>query len=264
MKPRDRAAADRLQELLVLPPDPAPDVCPGCSSWRNPGESFCPNCRTIRDKLVTVCRIVMPISLYVRPSAFRDIISGYKDRPEYIENEMDILPSDTSQESCAQQVGLILHRFLIETLPQLEAQSLSWDYLTAVPSRWRPGIHPLLTILESVKVGPVEQLLCSVPGESLSHDNPNERAFKMTAPVDGKSVLLIDDVFTTGASLHSATAALKSAGADVVAGIVIARRLRPEYNQFSHSVWNRQREREFSWATAAKGSAAIAQRSHGH
>ena len=41
--------------------------------------------------------------------------------------------------------------------------------------------------------------------------------------VRGKRVLLIDDVFTTGATLRAASAALKAAGADHVSALTLAR-----------------------------------------
>lgn len=260
MRQQDRAAADKLQELLVLPPATAADVCPGCSSWRNPGDPWCRNCRIVRIKLRSVCQMVIPISLYARPSAFRDIISRYKDRPDCVEEKMDILPSDISREHCARQIHLILSRFLVEILPLLEAQGRGWDYVMAVPSGWRAGTHPLVAILEAVSLGTVRQPLLRVSNEPLSHDHPNERAFEVIAPVEGKSILLIDDVFTTGASIHSAAAALSIAGANVVAGIVIARRVQPGYNEYSHSVWARQSAQEFRWAIAAERGVAMAEK----
>jgi hypothetical protein len=260
MTPQDRAAADRLQELLVLPPSAGRDVCSGCSSWRDPAEPLCRNCQAVRVELRSACRIVIPISLYARPSAFRDIISRYKDRPDSMDHKMDVLPSDISQEHCAHQVRLVLNRFLIEIFPQLEACGLTWDYLTVVPSHWRVGTHPLVTILEAISVGKVWQPLFRNPGEILSHDRPNEEAFGISHPVEGKSLLLIDDVFTTGASIHSAAAALSAAGANVVAGIVIARRVRPRYNEYSQSVWARQTSKRFQWHIAAQEGLAIAQR----
>lgn len=259
MRPQERAAADRLQELMVLPPAAAPDVCPGCSSWRNPGESWCRNCRTARVRLSSVCRVVIPASLYARPSAFRDIISRYKDRPACTGEEMDVLPCDISREHCARQISLILNRFLIEMFPLLEAQGLRWDYLTVVPSRWRAETHPLVSLLKAIGIAEVREPLVTVPTEILSHGEPNERAFEIVAPVSGNSVLLIDDIFTTGASIHSAAAALNLAGANVVAGIVIARRVRPEYNEYSYSLWVRQSARQFQWKIAADNGSAIAQ-----
>ena len=173
---------------------------------------------------------------------------------------MDVLPSDISQEHCAHQVRLVLNRFLVEIFPQLEARGLTWDYLTVVPSHWRAGIHPLVTMLEAIGVGKVWQPLFRNPGQILSHDRPNEGAFGVGRPVEGKSLLLIDDVFTTGAAIHSAAAALSTAGANIVAGIVVARRIRPEYNEHSQSVWARQSAKRFEWHIAAQEGIAIAQK----
>jgi adenine/guanine phosphoribosyltransferase-like PRPP-binding protein len=47
----------------------------------------------------------------------------------------------------------------------------------------------------------------------------------VTRTLDGEAVLLIDDMWTSGASAESAAAALLAAGAAKVAAIVIARHL---------------------------------------
>jgi ComF family protein len=50
-------------------------------------------------------------------------------------------------------------------------------------------------------------------------------SFRVTRPreIEGKRVLLVDDVFTTGATLRAAAAVLKSAGASHVAALTLAR-----------------------------------------
>jgi len=52
-------------------------------------------------------------------------------------------------------------------------------------------------------------------------------AFKGTATADGLRVLVVDDVFTTGATLTAAVQALDTAGARAVAGVTFARALEP-------------------------------------
>jgi predicted amidophosphoribosyltransferase len=56
-----------------------------------------------------------------------------------------------------------------------------------------------------------------------------ERAFKVTQPkkVCGASVLLVDDLFTTGSTISAATVALLEAGAASVRVLTIARAVRP-------------------------------------
>jgi predicted amidophosphoribosyltransferase len=49
------------------------------------------------------------------------------------------------------------------------------------------------------------------------------------AALQGKTVLLVDDVMTTGATLHLAAHALLNAGATRVTGAVFARTPAPEY-----------------------------------
>jgi ComF family protein len=52
-------------------------------------------------------------------------------------------------------------------------------------------------------------------------------AFEATPAVEGLRVLVVDDVFTTGATLTAAALALDAAGARAVAGVTFARALEP-------------------------------------
>lgn len=53
-------------------------------------------------------------------------------------------------------------------------------------------------------------------------------AYTVEEDVDGKSILLLDDLWTSGASMVSAAAALKAAGAATVVGVVLGRQVNPE------------------------------------
>jgi adenine/guanine phosphoribosyltransferase-like PRPP-binding protein len=53
--------------------------------------------------------------------------------------------------------------------------------------------------------------------------------FEVTIDVRGQRVLLVDDTFTTGASLFSATAALRRAGATVAGPLVLARHVQESW-----------------------------------
>jgi orotate phosphoribosyltransferase len=62
----------------------------------------------------------------------------------------------------------------------------------------------------------------------------NPRAFSAekyepTIAIEGKSVLLIDDTWTTGANAQSAAAALKAAGAGPIGAVVIGRHVNREW-----------------------------------
>ncbi len=74
----------------------------------------------------------------------------------------------------------------------------------------------------------------------------SDEGYRVTQSVCGKSILLIDDTFTTGARLQSAASALQLAGADVVAAVVIGRVINPE---FSGALWERVSKMPFSFET---------------
>ena len=57
-----------------------------------------------------------------------------------------------------------------------------------------------------------------------------QNAFQASPQVAGKQLMLLDDVFTTGATLNAAAEALKAAGAAAVNGIVLARRTLPDFH----------------------------------
>jgi predicted amidophosphoribosyltransferase len=65
-----------------------------------------------------------------------------------------------------------------------------------------------------------------------SHPRPARKAvapeaYEVRYDVRGRSVLLFDDLWTSGASMSSAAAALKSVGAEKVVGVVLGRHLNP-------------------------------------
>jgi orotate phosphoribosyltransferase len=62
-------------------------------------------------------------------------------------------------------------------------------------------------------------------------------------------VLLIDDTWTTGASVQSAAAALRDAGAAGVAAVVVGRRVRPEFQENERRL--RAIPRPFDWSKCA-------------
>lgn len=53
--------------------------------------------------------------------------------------------------------------------------------------------------------------------------------FAVTRSVNGERILLLDDTFTSGATLFSAVAALRDAGAQVVGPVVLGRHVRPDW-----------------------------------
>jgi hypothetical protein len=127
--------------------------------------------------------------------------------------------------------------------------------VTVVPSlRLRDQPHPLASVLEAVHslAGWVQEVLSAPPcppPTSLLSERPAVLGRNVAAPrayrcprgtVTGSRILLLDDLYTTGAHLHSASAALDEAGARSVDLLVLGRFARPEHPATRHLLeWSR-------------------------
>ena len=76
------------------------------------------------------------------------------------------------------------------------------------------------------RVQPVHGALCashavSYSGKSLSYRLSHPRGFRLTRPLKG-DVILVDDIITTGTTLHEAYATLQKAGVNVLFALTLA------------------------------------------
>jgi hypothetical protein len=99
---------------------------------------------------------------------------------------------------------------------------------SVIPSlTYRPGVHPLTSIAQSIGLA-IDPVL--TPGRDARCDR-RVRASKFAVEdgslVEGRHVLVIDDVWTTGSNAQSAALALRRAGAAAVSVLVIGRWLSP-------------------------------------
>lgn len=130
-----------------------------------------------------------------------------------------------------------------------------FDLVTTVPSSDpdRDGEHPLHRLVGSV-VRPTRdrhlRLLRRTRAEARSHEFSAVR-YETTRPdLGGRSVLLIDDTWTTGANVQSAAATLKLAGAGPVAAVVIGRHVNRGWHRNDERI--RSFERPFDWRRCAR------------
>jgi hypothetical protein len=79
--------------------------------------------------------------------------------------------------------------------------------------------------------------------------------------VRGRCVIVLDDVFTSGARPLSAAAALISAGARVPAVVALGRLVRPDHNAATARFWSDQSARSFDPARCAR-CAGVASTNH--
>ncbi len=157
---------------------------------------------------------VVPVSYAVRGTALADGLWRYK--------------SERAPDASARRSVLALLLAFLEDHGACiwrHAAMPAPDRLAVVPSGCgRPGPHPLLE-LASPYLRPPCWPLAVRPG-SQGRDLDVHR-FQASRAAAGRSVLLVDDTWVSGASAQSAAAALKLAGASHVAIVVLGRHVNP-------------------------------------
>ena len=133
---------------------------------------------------------------------------------------------DAAEDSARRQLTLNVASRLagwIDCRPELLA---SVDIVTCVPSRWRAAMEPVVDAVPA---------LVSRHRRLLGARRPADRqhvpdAFSVDSSVRGRRVLVVDDVFVSGATVLSAADALVDAGAASAHVLVMARLSRPEWS----------------------------------
>ena len=227
-----------------------PQRCLGCKALIGPEESFCAACRQfiqpIESPLCPHCGTPFVTSVgpdhlcsrcQVHPPTFRQARSWAR----YQSGETTPPPFSAA----IQQFKYHRNLSIGKTLAALGArhfplESGEYDLIVPVPLhldrlRWR-GFNQSLILAQAIgrareiTVNPflLERTRPTVPQTQLSESErrANVRgAFAVTAPerVEGKRVLLVDDVYTSGATVEECAKALCRAGAKVVDVFTLAR-----------------------------------------
>lgn len=227
-----------LYENVMLGPRPGPSVCSTCFNFTE-GYSRCYAC----DHGRSVLDAVAPISYSVAREQLHHALASYKR-----------LHGDVARRLGA-SLAAILWRFLAEheRCVARAAGADRFELVTTVPSgdRARDERHPLRWIVGEL-VGPTRDRYERLLQRSQNDVEPrtfNPDKFAATQPLNNRSVLLIDDTWTTGASAQSAAAALKAAGARATAVVVIGRHLNREWHENDRRL--RGIERPFDWGKCA-------------
>ncbi|WP_214412926.1 phosphoribosyltransferase [Sphaerisporangium fuscum] len=191
-----------------------------CRGPANPGWSRCYTCEQhLRAAQSLVADVVVPISYAVKRQQHAHALAAYKAAYSPPEVQTDLLN--------------LLLLFIVDHHPCVSraAGVDQWSHAAVVPStKGRPGEHPLRALIGDRLRLPWAELTANLKV------SPDLRAFhedRFSASPDGLAgaqVLLLDDTWTTGARVQSASYALKQAGATRVAAIVLGRHVNPEYD----------------------------------
>lgn len=221
--------AGSLERALVPPPEDLPDICPLCRSWRRQNELLCDNCADNKELLGDLAPLI-PISLYRKPSLLRDWLTYYKPNDEADHPEYGAI------------IGAIFDRWIRSHGAALRSWCGGFKTICVVPSAARPPPHPLEAVIDAHVdefARDRAQLLYRADG-TLAHRTPSRSGYMAKSNMRGHRVLLIDDVYTTGARSQSAAHALRAAEAIVPAILVIGRRVNPDWRPEVAAIWKRQ------------------------
>lgn len=263
-----REISDRLCPDLATPPAIGPGVCPRCSTWtpvddwaaemkdedapsspavgpadedRHP--EVCENCMEACLALDREPLNLSVVSLYRKPSALRDLLTRYKGRDD---------EDDPFDPHCVTVVRAMLGRYLLEHGDRLAEVAGRIDAIVVVPSTQRRPPHPLEDLVDSLDLGlPRWPLLERGPGD-LGFRRPNRDGYRVTTSREPSRVLLVDDVYTTGARLNSAASALSQRGHKAVAALVLARRINTAYAPEALQLWSNATAEPFSWQASPR------------
>jgi predicted amidophosphoribosyltransferase len=227
-----------LYENVLLGPRRGPDVCGTCFNF-TAGYTRCWACAHGQPALDALA----PISYSVAREQLHHALASYKR-----------LDGEVAR-SLQARLAAILWRFLTdhEECVARAANTKQFDLVTTVPSGdpTRDERHPLRTIVGEL-VGPTRERHRRLLRRTTAQPPPrtfSPAKFEATANLDHRSILLIDDTWTTGASAQSAAATLKAAGAEHVAAVVIGRHLNREWHENDRRL--RGIARPFDWQACA-------------
>jgi hypothetical protein len=229
-----------LAGILVPPPYGAADVCAWCRCKPGEGYDLCYGCGQANNRLFAPCPLIVPVSLYEIPSQLHHLLRNYKDGLSSQRSEFSV------KVVCVLCTFLHHHRACIG----LSAGG-DWDVITSVPSTSgkRAGEHPLVRALRAVPAFFEQHEELLAPGPTLvGHNRFSDEGFRVTRPVVGRRVLLVDDTLTSGARAQSAASALNLAGATVVAIVPVGRTIKPSFNE-AEEWWKRRRRTPFDFNT---------------
>jgi predicted phosphoribosyltransferase len=225
-------------ENFMLGPRRGLGVCDTCFNLTD-GYDECFAC----SRLPSILDAVVPISYSVAREQLHHALASYKRLDGDVARRLRI------------QLAAVLWRHLVahEACVARAAGTHRFELVATIPSgdRLRDDSHPLHWIVSEV-IGPTRDRYARLLRRSAVH--VEHRAFDLAKfeaveRLDGQSVLVIDDTWTSGANAQSAAATLKSAGAGSVATLVIGRHVNREWRDNDRRL--KALPVPFEWSTCA-------------
>jgi predicted amidophosphoribosyltransferase len=212
---------------------PAGDgVCDVCHAATRQGKRRCFACFRTSAQVTMPTERVVPISLYRTGDNLWHALRRYKDGRDA-----------ALRRRLGRRLGRLLSGFLRRHLACI-APGLAPDWRITVvpPTRRRSQRHPLEKVVRRSRWLRRRYTRTLRTAARPGHNAASDTAFRVVRNVGGLELVVVDDTFTTGASVQSAVSALRLAGARVVAVVVIGRVVNPDANPEEADLWEAARK----------------------
>lgn len=237
--PTVRELSDPYTNFMLSPVAPGTEnACSVCLTFTE-GYTTCYHCGFDQQFLDGV----LPISYSVHLGQLHTTLYSYKRGEHAIARRFQA------------ELSAVLWRFLVDHEACLAShlEIPGFDIITTVPSSLaeRDESHPLRHMVGSFVQptrGRYERLLLRAQAEVADRTVDPDK-YSAQRRLDGQSVLLIDDTWTTGANAQSAAGSLKQNGASHVGAIVVGRHIHDDYSDNEARL--RGLPRPFDWLACA-------------
>lgn len=217
-----------------------PGVCSICHTFIDPTYDKCYPCNSVGNSLDAV----VPITYSEALSQMHTVLRNYKDGPDSVQKYMRL------------RLAAILWKFLDlheQCVAMAAGATGDFDVVTIVPPKGAARRN-LDWIVGEVCVPTVERYerLLTATGKATGREySPNR--YRVNRRLGGENVLLIDDTWTRGGHAQSAAWALRQAGAETIAAVVIGRHVNPEWDlgDQTHGEIMDALPKRFDWDTCA-------------
>jgi len=233
--------SDPYANFMLNPASAGPGICSTCRRFSKPDFPMCYEC----GHQPAAADTVVPITYSIEREQMHHSLRNYKDGA-----------TPKIRDRFTTELAAVAWRFLRdhEQCIAAAAGAASFRFVTVVPSGTvarddaRPRLRTIFGRVVTLTAGRFERVLAPTDSTTPGHQYDADR-FRALRPLDGDDVLLIDDTWTTGASVQSAAYALKCAGARRVGVLVIGRHVDPTFRDNGDRL--KALPRPFDWAVCA-------------
>ncbi len=224
-------------------------ICTNCHGPAAAGRQSCWSCALLKAQVGTLPEIV-PLFLFALGSPVHRALVGYKAGASSKSREARALAlADALAAWLDMHLGCLAvdrRGVLVVPVPSSSAGRPSWK-----------GRHPLEAVCTAAAASSPRLSAAAVlhrgpePPRRLQASRSGF-VVEATTSLRARHVLVVDDMFVSGARSLSAAAALSRAGAVVLAVVPLGRLVRPEHNEATAAFWERQRHIPYDPATCPR------------